>query len=152
MKFSLLLLLNGIKNFLELINDNWTLIVIVVGLCIYTYKRIYSYLKLSEEKKVRLAWDCVKESILSWVSDAEEYWTNQKQLDGAGSIKRSEVISKVFETYPILNKFANKDYVIEKIDKMIDDALAELKTIVENQVEEIEFKNNQQIERTDDDE
>ena len=42
-------MLVGIKNFLELINQNWTLITVIIGLGILVFNKIKSYLSLSEQ-------------------------------------------------------------------------------------------------------
>ena len=48
-------ILNGIKNFLSLINDNWTTILVIVGLALALWKKIESYSKLSTDKKIEIA-------------------------------------------------------------------------------------------------
>ena len=46
-----------------------------------------------------------------------------------GSIKRSQVIQKIFEDYPILSKISDQKYVINWIDEVIADALKTLREI-----------------------
>ena len=40
-------ILHGIQNFLQFINDNWTCIVVIIGLLISLYKKIENYLEKS---------------------------------------------------------------------------------------------------------
>lgn len=121
--------INGVKNFLQVVNDNWTTIVVIIGLLITLYKKIKTYLKLSHDQKVELAWSYVKETILANVTYAEkdEEWAK------AGSIKRASVINQIFADYPILRTVTDSETVIYKINVLIDESLAELKKIAESQ-------------------
>ncbi len=120
--------LNGLKNFLNLINDNWTLIIVVIGLGIGLYKKIKDYISKSNDEKVKLAWDIISKTMLKRVSEAEKEYLNWKKV---GSVKRQEVIDKIFKDYPILNTVTDRNEVIGIIDKMIDEALKEMRTIFE---------------------
>lgn len=120
--------LNGLKNFLNLINDNWTLIVVIIGLGIGLYKKIKDYISKSNDEKVKLAWDIISKTMLKRVSEAEKEYLNWKKV---GSVKRQEVIDKIFKDYPILNTVTDRNEVIDIIDKMIDEALKEMRTIFE---------------------
>lgn len=120
--------LNGLKNFLNLINDNWTLIIVVIGLGIGLYKKIKDYISKSNDEKVKLAWDIISKTMLKRVSEAEKEYLNWKKV---GSVKRQEVIDKIFKDYPILNTVTDRNEVIDIIDKMIDEALKEMRTIFE---------------------
>lgn len=121
-------MLEGVRNFLQLVNDNWTTIVVVVGLGIGVYRKVKNYVSLSNSQKVDLAWDMISETILSMVSDAESNYSDWKK---AGSIKRAEVIDRIFAQYPILELVTDKTEVINRIDKMIDDALVTVSDIFE---------------------
>ena len=66
------------------------------------------------------------------VSDAE---TDYKDWKKAGSIKRVQVIQKIFADYPILSKVANQDELIKWIDDNIDEALRELHKVVTQEKE-----------------
>ena len=39
-------ILDGIKNFLQFVNDNWVVIITIIGLMIAVYKKIKNYLKV----------------------------------------------------------------------------------------------------------
>ena len=114
----------GVKNFLTLINENWTLIVVVIGLGIVTYKKVNEYLQKSTDEKIDIAWDIIREKMLGFVSDAENEWGSE-----TGEIKRSVVIDRVFNQYPVLEKVIKKQDVIKKIDELIDEALVKMREI-----------------------
>ena len=121
-------LLNGIKNFLELINENWTLITVCIGLGILAYGRIKNYLSLSKEQKVNIALNQIRNTALKLVTDAEEDYEHWVK---AGSIKRSQFIKQIYADYPILSKVVDQETLMEKIDIIIDDALDEMRRVIE---------------------
>lgn len=120
--------LTGLKNFLELINQNWTLITVIIGLGILIYKKIKSYLSLSEQEKVDLALKQIRITALKMVTDAELSWEDYKK---SGAIKRAEVIEEIFEKYPILEKATDQETLIETLDNIIDEALVEMRKVIE---------------------
>lgn len=122
-------ILTGIKNFLELINENWTLITVIIGLGILVFKKVKNYSQLSDEEKVALALKQIRITALKMVTDAENDYKNWIK---AGSIKRAEVMNKIFEKYPILNKVTDQETLIATLDKIIDDALEEMRKVIEN--------------------
>lgn len=122
-----MVVLNGIKNFLEIIETNWTTIIVIIGLVIAIVKKAKSYFNKSDEEKIEIAKQQVKEIILKLISDAEVDYDEWKK---AGSIKRSQVIKDIFIEYPILSKTVNQEDLIKWIDETIDDALVTLREIV----------------------
>lgn len=120
-------ILNGIKNFLSLINDNWTTILVIIGLVLALWKKIESYSKLSTEKKIEIAKKQISENILKLITQAEKDYA---EWDKAGSIKRSEVISEIYKEYPILAKVVNQEELVKWIDEQIDNALPTLRDII----------------------
>ena len=90
--------------------------------------KIKSYLKLSNQEKIEIAYHAIKQRILTYVSDAEKEYEKYKK---AGSIKRAEVIDKIYKEYPILNKVADQTAVTTKLDELIDDALVDLRAVIE---------------------
>ena len=120
-------ILNGIKNFLSLINDNWTTILVIVGLALALWKKIESYSKLSTDKKIEIAKKQISENILKLITQAEKDYA---EWEKAGSIKRSEVISEIYKEYPILAKVVNQDELVKWIDEQIDNALPILRDII----------------------
>ena len=90
-------------------------------------KRIQSYISKSDDEKIAIAKSQIRQSILKMISDAEvdyEAWTK------AGSIKRSQVIQKIFADYPILSKILDQDEITKWIDEMIDESLKTLRAII----------------------
>lgn len=128
----------GIKNFLNLINQNWTLITVIIGLGILVFKKIKSYLSLSEQEKIDLALTQIRTTALKMVTEAEDTY---KDWVKAGSIKRAEVIDKIFKNYPILSKVTDQETLIKKIDEIIDDALITMRQVIEENVGETGNKN-----------
>ena len=132
-------ILNGIQNFLQLINDNWTSILVIVGLLLALWKKIELYSKLSTEKKIEIAKKQISENILKLITQAEKDYA---EWEKAGSIKRSEVISEIYKEYPILAKVVNQDELIKWIDEQIDNALPTLRDIIKQHEKEDTTKNN----------
>lgn len=124
-----MIVLEGIKNFLQLIEANWTLILVIIGLGISLKNKIKNYMALSEEQKIEIAKEQLREMILKLVSDAEEDYLEFKQ---AGSIKRSQVISQIFAEFPVLSKVMEQEELIKFIDNEIDNALVTLREVIEN--------------------
>lgn len=122
--------LTGVKNFLQLISDNWTLIISIGALAYAIYKKASNFLALNKIQRVQVAKECIRESILKMVADAERNYYGWKS---AGTIKRAEVIEKIFKEYPILSKVTDQAEIIGFIDELIDDALQKLKDIIEQQ-------------------
>ena len=120
-------ILNGIKNFLSLINDNWTTILVIVGLALALWKKIESYSKHSRDKKSEIAKKQISENILKLITQAEKDYA---EWEKAGSIKRSEVISAIYKEYPILAKVVNQEELVKWIDEQIDNALPTLRDII----------------------
>lgn len=121
-------ILDGIMNFLKFINDNWTMIIIIIGLIISLYMKIKNYLKLSNEEKVALAKEQIRDIMLSLVSKAELDWSEYKK---SGSIKRSQVIDAIYAQYPILREVVDQEELLAWIDRVIDEALEEMHKIIE---------------------
>lgn len=120
--------MKSLVNFLQWLNDNWSAIIVVIGLIVALVMKIKSYLKLSNQEKIEIAYHAIKQRILTYVSDAEKEYEKYKK---AGSIKRAEVIDKIYREYPILNKVADQTAVTTKLDELIDDALVDLRAVIE---------------------
>jgi len=123
--------LNGLQNFMQLINDNWTTIIVIIGLTLAVFKKTKSYFNKSGDEKIAIAKKQITETMLKMITDAE---TDYEDWNKAGSIKRSQVIKEIFKEYPVLSKVINQEEIIQFIDDAIDDSLKELrKTIEEKQ-------------------
>lgn len=129
-------MLNGIQNFLQFVNDNWTSIIIIISLIVAIVQKVRKYFAKSTEEQIATAKSQISEIVLKLITDAE---VDYKDWEKAGSIKRSQVIQKIFDEYPILAKVADQQEVVNWIDEMIDTSLKELRNIVaENQPETTE--------------
>ena len=125
-------MISGLKNFLQLINDNWATIVAVVTLCYGIYykasKALADWNAKSEadkqaeiQKQIDNAKLILGEQILKLVSKAELDW--QSDSCKLGPIRRAEVIEKIYAQYPVLLYAADQQEVIAYIDMLIDKAL-----------------------------
>lgn len=120
-------ILDGLNRFLAFINDNWTAILVAVGLLVGIIQKVKSYVGKTNEEKIEIAKKQIQEAMLKMITDAEldfEDWNK------AGSIKRSQVIQKIFNDYPILSKFADQEEIVAWIDEAINEALKTLRDII----------------------
>lgn len=124
--------MDGIQNFLSLVNDNWTGIMVVIGLMLAIYKKAKDYFSKSNDEKIAIAKEQIKERMLKMITDAE---IDFEEWNKAGSIKRSQVIGEIFEKYPVLSKSINQKELINWIDEEIDNSLKTLRKVVANKGE-----------------
>lgn len=127
-------ILNGIQNFLQFINDNWTTIVVIVGLIIAIVTKIKDYLGKSNEEKIEIAKRQIEQIMLRLVTDAE---IDYEEWSKAGSIKRSQVIEEVFLKYPILSKTIKQDELIMWLDTVIDSSLETMNGIIAENIDDV---------------
>ena len=121
-------MLNGIKNFLEFLNANWTVIAVLLGLAVALIQRVKAFIGKTDEEKIQIAKKQIKEIMLKMVSEAEldfEDWNK------AGAIKRSQVISQIYEMYPILSKVIDQNELIKWLDMDINTSLQTLEDIID---------------------
>ena len=119
--------MEGLQKFLQILNDNWTSILVCAGLIVGIITKTHDYMSKSQEEKIELAKKQIQTTILKMISDAEVDW---QEWSKAGSIKRSQVIKQIYEEYPILTKVVDQDALIKYIDEQIDGALDTLREIV----------------------
>lgn len=122
-------ILNGIQNFLEFTNNNWTSITVIIALIITIVKKAKDYFNKSDEEKIAIAKKQIQETMLKLITDAEvDYleWTK------AGGVKRAQVIEQIFKKYPILSNVTNQEEVIKWIDEVIDESLKTMREIFDN--------------------
>lgn len=124
--------LNGVNNFLRMIDNNWTTIVIAIALGISVYKKIKSFLEKSDDKKIEFAKKIVCETMLERVSIAEKDYADWVK---AGAAKRAQVISKVYADFPILAKVIDQDGLIAWIDETIKEALKVMREMIQEKAE-----------------
>lgn len=119
--------MKGLQNFLEFLNENYVSILVCIGLIIGLVQKVKAYIGKSDDEKVNIAKEQIKEVILKLVSDAE---VDYEEWNKAGSIKRSQVINKLYAEYPILSKVVDQEALTQWIDDTIDDALKTLRVII----------------------
>lgn len=128
-------MLNGLKNFLQIINDNWTTILVIIGLLIGLLKKIENYISKSDEEKIEIAKKQIANAILEKITIAEQSYSEWSK---AGQIKRSKVIAELYQEYPILSKVVDQAALTAYIDKQIDESLKILReTLEKNNVEHL---------------
>lgn len=120
-------ILNGIQVFLQFINDQWTTIMVLVGLMLAVGKKVKDYISKSNDEKIGIAKAQIQETILKMVTEAE---VDYEEWNKAGSIKRSQVITQIYEEYPVLSKITDQKALIEWVDTTIDESLKTLREIV----------------------
>lgn len=127
-----MIILDGIKNFMVFINENWTMIVALIGLGVAVYRKIRVFLAKSKDEQIAFAKKMIKEIILKYVADAEDEYMD---LEKAGSIKRAQVIGRIYDAFPILAEIAEQEQILAFIDDCIDEALETLRKVLkENEI------------------
>lgn len=119
--------MNGILNFLTWLSDNWTMILMCVVIVISLAQRAKVFFSKSKEEQVKIALEQVRLGMLDLVTEAEKTYGS-----GTGTLKRSQVIQKVFERYPILSKVTSVDSLTIQLDKMINDSLSDMRKLLES--------------------
>lgn len=125
-------ILNAIVEFLKFANNYWTVVIIIIGLAYALYDKIKKYLETSKEEKIEMAKKALKENLLKYMADAEIEWSSYEK---AGEIKRAQVISKIYEDYPILKEYVDQDELIKFIDKQIDSMKSEIDKVITKSLE-----------------
>lgn len=121
-------ILYGIQNFLMVINDNWTMIIVIVGLVLALAQKVKDFLSKTDEEKIMIAKTQIKETMLKLITEAE---CDYREWVSAGSIKRSQVIEKIFNMYPVLSKVTDQESLIKWLDETIDESLETMREIFE---------------------
>lgn len=123
-------MLTGIQNFLQFINDNWTAIVIIIALVMSIVLKIKNLFTKDKDGQIEIAKAQIKQTVLKLITDAEVDYNDWVK---AGSIKRAQVIQKIYTDYPILAKATDQDTLVKWIDEEINNSLKELRKIVAEQ-------------------
>ena len=112
--------MTGTKVVFHFLLDNW--LDILLGLLIISIiiEDIRAIIKRKDNKKILNTIEKISGQIASYVYDAEMKWA-KKRL--AGTVKRAEVIAKIYEKYPELSEYVNQELIINLIDELIDNAL-----------------------------
>lgn len=76
--------MEGLQKFLQLLNDNWTSILVCIGLVIGIVKKTQDYMSKSQDEKIEIAKKQIQTTILKMISDAEvdwQEWSKDKALN-----------------------------------------------------------------------
>lgn len=122
--------MTGIIKFLNLIYENWTLIVVIIGLIVRGYIYFRDFNKNSKEEQIEAVKEQIKNGMLSMVAEAEK---NYDSWNKAGTIKRSQVIEKIYAQYPILTLVVKQDELTAWLDNEIDNAIDTLEQVIARQ-------------------
>lgn len=124
---------NNIFNFLNdggSVNNIISVIIIIVGILLgikYFSDFIDKFKDLSDEEKIKVILRIVKAEILKLMSDAEVEWSS---FEKAGIIKKSQVIGKIYEKYPVLSSYINQEMIICELEKIIEDNMNNMNSVI----------------------
>lgn len=116
--------MDGILNFIDFFVENWSMLATFLAVLIAFAVRVRTWLKKDKQARIDSAVKAVRNSMLSLVASAEDQYGH-----GTGAIKRSQVLEKIYERYPVL---ANANLETE-LDNMIYDALVDLREVLEKE-------------------
>ena len=124
------------KGIVKLIQDlalYWPYIVLFVCIIGFVINYINGYRKLSEKDKenerkrlIEATLKKIKDIMPYLTANAEENWNH---LDKSGIIKRSEVLSIIYESYPILKELCDEEWIVSEIDRIINQTLVDIRKI-----------------------
>ena len=124
-------------NFLTFLSENWTMILMVVTAVVAIVSKTRKWIRMDKKQKKDAILEIVRRTMLYLVTEAEREYGG-----GTGSLKRADVLAKVFEKYPILAQYGNVDTIVKQLDYMIDDNLVVLKDLLENNPAFYDLMNN----------
>ena len=128
--------MEGIKNTLVIIEENWTNILIFISCLFAIYRKAKKYINMNKEEKEKKKEELkeetlkiVKTVLLKLMSEAEIEWND---FEKSGSIKRSQVIKELYNEFPILKEFTDQDKLLEIIDNMIKEEKSKMDDVINN--------------------
>lgn len=107
----------GFNNFIHLIQNQWTNIVVVIAIIATVIRTTLNYSALSQEQRVQSALKVINEELMKLMCQAEIQWKDYKK---SGDLKRSQVIKDIYNQFPFLSKYMDQDALVKKIYEMID--------------------------------
>lgn len=119
--------MEGIRNFLMVLSDNWVSILVCTGLVVGIVKKTIDFFSKSTDEQIEIAKAQIQQTMLKLITSAE---IDFDEWNDAGSIKRSQVIEEIFAKYPILSKATSQEEIIEWIDVEINNSLKTLRDII----------------------
>lgn len=142
--------MKSIQNLLQWLYENWATVVTCLILVFGLYKKaskMYAdwqnatkeerqkQIQEAEQKAINAAREALTSFILALVSKAEVDWESFGSK--LGPIKRAQVIYEIYKQYPILEKVADQNELLEYIDTLIDKSLETVREKVRNVSESI---------------
>lgn len=120
--------MTGIQNFLTFIRENWTTICAFISIVIALYFKIKHEIdkwqnmnEAEQAEELNRAKEMLEDYILGLCARAEVEWANEGSK--LGPIKRSEVIQKVYDSFPDLAYALTQEEMTNLIDALIEKAL-----------------------------
>ena len=118
----------GLQNFLTLIREHWTTICAIISIVVALYFKIKCEIdkwqnmdEAQQKQELERAKEMLGDYILGLCARAEVEWANEGSK--LGPVKRSEVIQKVYDSFPDLAYAMTQEEMINLIDILIDKAL-----------------------------
>lgn len=119
--------MNGLTNTLNFIQENWSNVLLILTAVITVICRIVSISKLSKTQKVEAILTIVKSELLKFMSEAEIDW---KEYEKSGLLKKSDVITKIYDKFPLLKEYLDQETLIKRISDMIELGMQEMNKVV----------------------
>ena len=118
-----------LKSILEIANAyDVAVVLIVLVLAILAGIREYKkYMNMSKEDRLKAILTIVKKEDLELMCSAEEIYS---EYEKSGKLKESNVISEIYEKFPVLSEFKNQDEIIDIISGFIKDEMDSMNKIV----------------------
>lgn len=118
-----------LKSILEIANAyDVAVVLIVLVLAILAGIREYKkYMTMSKEDRLKAILSIVKKEVLELMCSAEEIYS---EYEKSGKLKESNVISEIYEKFPVLSEFKNQDEIIDIITGFIKDEMETMNKIV----------------------
>jgi len=129
--------MKSIKSILDFIINNWTYITVLFSFIYFIYKKVLAFMKLKNEQKVDAAITIIRDVLIKNVMSAEIQW---EDFEKTGAIKRAQVISEVYETFPFLKDIYDQKALIDEMDKIIDEVLKQVRIIMAKKKKELAEK------------
>lgn len=129
--------MQSIVKVLKWLYDNWSVVVIILGILTAFIVKLKAWSELSADEKLQTAnserekaLTQLKQFALSWVTTLEEKWSG---IEKSGYIKKSEFFERVYDKLPVLSKYS--DEIEQTVSDIIDGALIEMRDILSQQPE-----------------
>ena len=120
-------MMTSINNTLGLIENYWSMIIIIIALVVLTIEEVRKYKAMTREQRIEAALSVVKGELLKLMSDAEIEWSEYKK---SGALKKSQVLKEIYTQFPFLQDYINQDELVTKITEMIDAEMENMNKIL----------------------